>query len=719
MRREHRIVVLSNQLRNINNVKAKLELAAEVLTVLGTMFDEQTVEILADEIGPTLYRWVDTVPETVNSAFLRALALSRANRRGASAAWERFFTLHAGRDAFHLLAYAQTLTEEQRFEEAARQLRLALTRHVPYAFFPRAEKVIAKVASEDFIFAREVRIAVLSTSTTSLMIPVLKALSLRDRIRAEFYQGLYGAIDQEILDPQSGLGKFRPEIVFLIPNWRDLSLPALSPNEKTAITRLLEVQKALWQRLYTQFGCHVVQHAYDLPTEEPLGYLAGSLPGGRSRLIQLINTYLSEEAPPYVSILDTPAVQRRVGERWEDSMLWCSFKQHPSTEALPDLAEAQQAHLRAVLGLTRKVLVTDLDNTLWKGIIGEDGLEGIQIGPGTAVGEGYQRLQKYLLDLKNRGILLAACSKNNPEDARLPFEKHEHMALRLDDFAAFYANWEDKAQNLRQIAQKLSLGLDSFVFLDDNPLEREWVRSQLPEVTVVDLGPSVFQWVRDLDRGYHFFSLILSKEDLARSEQYRTESQREMIRTSSHSIEEFLSQLQLDASVVPVSESNLARVTQLINKTNQFNLTTKRYTEAQVLQLASSPGAWTGAFQLRDRMGNYGLVGVILCKPNSNAHEWAIDIWLMSCRALGRQLERFMFDRMMEAAVTKGVKEVKGIFRPSGKNGLVANLYDSLGFCKLHECVEQSIYTIEVPPSPEITATYIRNVSAATREQHS
>ena len=712
MKHEHMEAVLCSRLRNAAHLKTKLDLAADVLASLGETFDDQTVEILADEIGPALDGWIDTVPETVNTAYLRALTMSRLSQKGASVAWKRFFDLSGRNRATHLLTYAQALVEEQRILEAVAPLRLALTQSVPYSFFARAEKVIDEIAKCTPPYVRQARIAVLSSCTTNLMIPVLRALCLRDKIQATFYQGLYGAIEQEILDPQSGLASFRPEIVFLMQHWRDVPHKTLTGDQKTAAMKVVDGQKALWRRLSEQFGCHVVQHLYDFPSEEPSAHIAGS----RSRLIQMINTAMLEEASSFVSFLDTPAAQRRIGERWEDPMLWYSFRQHPSTEALPDLAEAQLAHLRAALGLTRKVLVTDLDNTLWKGVVAEDGLDGIQVGPGSAAGEAHERLQQYLLDLKNRGILLAVCSKNNLEDARLPFERHKHMTLRLNDFAVFLANWEDKAQNLRQIAQTLSLGLDSFVFLDDNPVEREWVRSQLPEVTVVDVGPSIFQWVRQLDRGYYFHSLAVSNEDMARSEQIRSESQRELLRTNSQSIDEFLSNLQLEASVGPVSESNLTRVTQLINKTNQFNLTTKRYTAAQVLQFALANDGWTGAFELQDRMGRYGLVGVMLCKTGLDGHEWEIDTWLISCRALGRQLECFMFDRLMEAASAKGVRRIKGVFRPTQKNTLVASLYERLGFRRISETAGESIYAVDVPATLSPAATHIRNVSASASE---
>lgn len=707
--------VVSYQLRSQSDLSGKLAVAAGVLDKLGTRFDSTTVEVLASALqasaGDAL-EWLEKQSPNINSAYLSALLAEQAGDEKVCSCWERFFSLGTARDPFHRLAYARALATQGRRMDAARQIQLALSEPVRYAFFPRSEKLVEEISAEPGWPLRKARVAILGTSTTNLLIPVLKALCLRDRIQAQFYQGLYGAMEQEILDPESGLAKFRPDVVFLVTHWRDLRLPAMSSDQDAVVTRALETQRALWQRLTDEFGCHVIQHAFDFPAEEPYAYLAGSLAGGRSRMIRAINLAIEREAPANVSILDTPAVQRQTGlDRWEDPTLWYAFKQHPGTEALPALAEMQQAHLRAVLGLMRKVLVVDLDNTLWKGIIGEDGLEGIQIGPGTAAGEAHYRLQEYMRDLKSRGILLAVCSKNNPDDARLPFEKHEHMLLRLDDFAAFEANWNDKAQNLREIAAKLSLGLDSFVFLDDSPIEREWVRTQLPQVTVIEVGTSPATWVRDLDRGMYFFSLSLSKEDLARAEQYRSEAQREMLRSTSQSLEDFLAGLHLEASAAPVSKANLTRVTQLVNKTNQFNLTTRRYTEAQVQQLTERPRSWTAAFQLSDRMGAYGLIGVVFCIPAGVDH-WEIETCLMSCRALGRQMERFMFDRMLEEAAALGIRKITGVYRPTGKNGLVADLYPKFGFTKSLETPAETRYEIAVPDTLVPTATHIRNVSA-------
>ena len=652
-------------------------------------------------------------PDTPNTAYAHArLAGDSGDADAAAKSWERFFKLQPLRDPFHLLAYARALSELERYDDVAWQLRRALEQRPRYAFYPRAEKLIKKVAARSSSHLRQCRVAILGSSTTSLLLPVLEACFLRDRIKAEIYEGLYGSAQQEILDPASGLAKFKPDIVFMPLNWRDLRLPAVVESEAEFVAGVVERHLAQWNRLADRFGCHVVQHAYDFPPEEPYAYLGGSLEGGRTRVIELLNLKLREHAPRHVSILDSPALQREAGAPWHNEMQWMSFQQHPSSECLPLLSDLMAAHARAVMGLTKKVLVTDLDNTLWKGVIGEDGLNGIKIGPGSPAGEAHARLQQYMLDLKARGVLLAVASKNNHDDACMPFQKHERMLLRLEDFAAFEANWNDKAHSIRQIAKKLSLGMDSFVFIDDNPLEREWVRSQLPDVAVVELGPSVFHYVHDLDRARPFFAVSLSAEDQARAEQYRSEAQRKHLQATSESLDEFLAQLQLQASVEPVTEKNLPRVTQLTNKTNQFNVTTRRYTEAQVRQLADDPAAWTAAFHLSDRMGDYGLIGVIFCRP-AEEHAWEVDTWLMSCRVLGRQMEKFMFDRLIDAAQTAGIRSIVGLFRPTAKNVLVRDLYDQFGFTRIAESPEEVRYQLAVPTEPVLTATHVRNTSQA------
>jgi FkbH-like protein len=706
--------VLSRRLRALDDA-ARLELAREITEGLGSHFDSDVCSLLVEELdtvnGPLLKAWLDTLPDTPNGAWLRTQFLSADGPL--VPAWERFFSFHARRDSLDLLAWSRALAATGAYEEAAQKLRLALAQEFRQPFIARAEKLVRELAVSVRSNLRQCKIAVLGSSTTNLIVPVLQALCLRDRIGAEIYEGSYGSIEQEIWDTQSGLARFRPDIVMLLMHWRDLHLEAVTQDEQAWVSRFLEERKGGWKRLSDSFGCRIIQSAFDYPACEAYGHLAGVLLGGRTRVIDLLNLRLREEAPTNVSILDTAAVQREAGAKpWEDELHWTRYRQHPAAEALPELAEAYMSHVRAILGLSRKVLVTDLDNTLWKGVIGEDGLGGIGIGPGSPEGEAHLHLQRYMLDLKRRGILLAVCSKNNLEDAQLPFLQHPHMALRLEDFAAFRANWEDKVANLRAMARDLSLGLDSFVLLDDNPLEREWVRSQLPEVAIVELGSSPFHYLHQLDRGHYFEAVSLSGEDLARADQYRVEVQREGLRGSCTSLDDFLQKLQLEASVEAITAKNLTRVTQLVNKTNQFNVTTRRYTEAQVRALAEDPQGWAGAFQMSDRMGSYGLIGALCCRP-ADGGTWEIDTWLMSCRTLGRQMEKFMFDRLIEAAGERRIRRIVGVYRPTAKNGLVKDLYDQMGFRCIGEIGGALRYELDVPPTPSITATHVHNVTAS------
>ena len=589
----------------------------------------------------------------------------------------------ASRDPLRLLRDARDAAAADDWQQASRQLRAALEHRPDYTFHVRAQGLLRDVLAKTS-GRRPMKIAVLGSTTLSLLTPVLEALCFRDGLQAHCYEGLFGAYRQEILDPESGFYRFDPDITFIVPTWRDLTLPSFGTDDGARIVdRLVAEHVSLWNVLASRSRSHIVQHTFDLPGTESAGLLASRRPEGRRHIIRTLNMRLHDAALPCVSVLDTEHVLALVGHpNWHDAALWQRARQHPSATALPALAEEQMAHVRAVAGMTRKVVVCDLDNTLWGGIVGEDGLAGISIGGSSPEGEAHLELQQYLKELRSRGVLLAVASKNNADEARLPFLEHPEMLLRLEDFTAFEANWDDKVTNLRRIAETLSLGIDSFVLLDDNPLEREWVRSQLPDVAVVELGPSPATYVRDLDAGRYFDVLTVSDEDRQRAEMYRKEHQRGALRAQAGSLDEFLGGLDMQATVSPVSAQNLARVTQLVNKTNQFNVTTRRYTEAQVSAIAAIPRAWTGVFELSDRFGHHGTVGLLFCVPAdaAAADTWEIDTWLLSCRVLGRTLEHFMLDRALDAARAAGVSRLVAIYRPTPKNGLVADLFDRLGF---------------------------------------
>ena len=682
-----------------NPLSSATELLSAVKT-LTTRMDSAVLERLATLLVARVRQ--ELLPEILSPEILRNPAalylkmkvLQTSGHPQAADTAAELVSRSSVEDPIALFEAAQILMAGEQYDLAAQALRSALYLRPAYVFFSRSEKLIGDVWKVRPPRLRKLKVAVLGSNTTTFLVSVLRALSFRDGIDAEFYQGLYGAVHQEILDGSSGLYKFQPNLVIVMPSWREaFSFAPIKNDEHSTIEKILEQCTSLWATLSSRCSCHIIQHDFELPAQDPIGLPSVARPGGRTRITRLLNLALSNRAPSHVSVLDTDEVVRRTGSQWHNPLSWYTAQQHPAPAALPELAEAQMAHIRSVVGLTRKVLICDLDNTLWGGVIGEDGLAGIKLGPGSPVGEAHADLQGYLLELRQRGILLAVCSKNNEEDAKLPFLQHPYSRLHLEDFAAFVANWDDKAANIRNIAAQLSLGTDSFVFLDDNPVERAWVRSQLPEVAVVDTGSSVFGYLEALDRGRYFYTLQVSEDDVARADRYRTQAAAAALRQGSESAESFLQSLQMTAIAGRITPDNISRVTQLLNKTNQFNLTTCRYTQPQVEAICSDEMNFTGVFQLSDRFGDHGIVGVMICRQVERG-TWEIDSWLISCRVLGRQLECFMLNRMLQAAAEAKIEKIVGVYRPTAKNSQVADLYSRLGFSEADSNSEETRYTL-------------------------
>jgi len=562
-------------------------------------------------------------------------------------------------------------------------LRQAVQEAREYDFLAQAARLHQKLLRERRPEGlRRVRVALLSSSTANFLAPLLALACFRDGLDAEVYVGPYGNYRQEIMDEQSGLYAFKPDVVVIATHWRDADLPALADDPEPLVEERARAVRDLWELLLSRRTCSIIQHGFDLPAADSYGHLASALKGGRVAMLRLLNRRLAELTSPEVAILDLDTASAFVGRaRWSDDALWHAAKQHPSAEGLPFLADRQVALLRAALGLTKKVLAVDLDNTLWGGVIGEDGLGGIAVGPPSALGEAHAALQRYLRELRERGILLGVSSKNNDADARLPFERHDGMVLKLDDFAVFRANWLDKPTNLRQMAISLNLGLDSFVLLDDNPAERALVRERLPEVAVPELGSDPATFAAALDRHGYFEAWSLSAEDRSRHRSYRTNVAREELRASATSVEEFLGSLQMVCECAPFDELVLPRVVQLLGKTNQFNVTTRRHNEAQVRRIMTSEGWWTQYFKLRDRFGDHGLIGLLVARDaGEEPRTWEIDTWLMSCRVIGRKMEDFMITTLIEEARRAGVRLLRGVYIPTDKNVLVKGLFTTMGF---------------------------------------
>jgi FkbH-like protein len=527
---------------------------------------------------------------------------------------------------------------------------------------------------------RHCRIAMVGSSTLDLWVPALRVGLFAAGVDAEIYQGAYGQYQQEILDPGSGLASFRPEYVVIATDWRSFGLAEESHDGDAAVESAVTTLRRLWRRCHDGLGAFVIQHNLAIPVGSPYGRLSTALPTGRGRLLRRINLELwqAEAEEAGLAILDVEQAAAAYGKLdWEDPVLWHAAKQYPAADALPWLVRHQVALLRAALGLNAKCVVLDLDGVLWGGVVGEDGLTGIRLG-GSGVGEAHQAFQHYLKSLRRRGIVLAVCSKNNEEDARLPFQEHPEMVLTLDDITPFVANWCPKDENLRRIAETLNLGLDSLVFVDDNPVERAWLRQQLPQVEVPEMPSDPALYVRALDQGLYFEALSLTDDDRQRAETYRANAQRRALEEASTSLEQFLADLRMRVELSPFDEANLPRITQLINKTNQFNLTTRRRSESQLRALMASSGCYTQAVRLSDRFGDSGLTGVLIAVLEGQGLR--IDTWLLSCRVLGREVEKVMLGALARHGPSLGATCITGDYIPTEKNAQVRDLFPRLGF---------------------------------------
>ncbi len=533
------------------------------------------------------------------------------------------------------------------------------------------------------------RIAILGGSTTAEVKDMLELFLLHTGIRPVFYESEYNRYFEDVMFPESGLKDFRPEIIYIhTTNLNIRRFPALNESSE-AIGDLLagEMNRfaCLWERIEQDYGCPVIQNNFELPHYSLLGNLDAYDIHGRSRFIGMLNLRFSEEAGKRKSLHlnDINYLAAWFGlERWHDRLFWYSYKYAMNYEAIPLLADSVASIIRGICGKAKKCLVLDLDNTLWGGVIGDDGMQGIRIGKETPEAEAYTEFQRYVRELKERGVLLAVCSKNDETNAREGFA-HPDSILSADDFAAFIANWNPKHENIRNIAYTLNIGIDSLVFADDNPVEREIVRAQLAEVTVPELGSDIAKYIDILDKTGLFETVSLSADDLQRNMFYVANTERAKQQEQFASYDEFLRSLKMVAEIAAFSPIYLDRITQLTNKTNQFNLTTRRYTLSEIQAMADDDRYITLYGRLRDKFGDNGLVSVIAGIKKEN--ELHIDLWLMSCRVLKRGMETAMLDALATRARECRLKGIVGYYFPTAKNGMVKNLFQEMGFRKLSE----------------------------------
>jgi FkbH-like protein len=535
-----------------------------------------------------------------------------------------------------------------------------------------------------------IRLALLGSSTVDHLIPGIRVAGLRHNLAIHSYLGSYGQYRQDLCAPSAALREFDPQYIVLSLTAREIiaAIALGSSNEEAelALKHGVEALQGLWQRARETFGATVIQQTF-LDTSAPLfGSFELQVPGSPAHLVRRLNELVIEAAArAQVHIFDLALAAERTGlDRWFERKLWLQAKMQIAPHAVPEYGERLVRFVAAQRGLSKKCLVLDLDNTLWGGVIGDDGIEGIVLGEGTARGEAHLALQRYAKDLTERGIVLAVCSKNDPDIASRAVEEHPEMILRLKDFACFTANWQPKPDNLRMIAAKLNLGIDSLVFVDDNPAERAAVREALPMIAVPELPDDAAGYVECIAQAGYFETSAFTADDRERAQRYADNLTREAGRSSTHDLHDFLAGLNMSTVYGTVQDVDIPRVAQLINKTNQFNLTTQRYSQEQVMEFCKDGANTALQFRLIDRFGDNGLVSALIMRPaGSGPDVLDIDTWVMSCRVFGRELELEIMNIAVETARARDAGALQARYIPTPKNVVVRDLYESLGFIRI------------------------------------
>ncbi|MEH6389212.1 MAG: HAD-IIIC family phosphatase [Pseudomonas profundi] len=532
------------------------------------------------------------------------------------------------------------------------------------------------------------RIALLSSHTVDHLVPAIRVAGLNRHLALSVHVAPYGMYRQALLVDDPELTAFAPQLILLALDARDaplqLSLQATEGEVDEAVQARVNELRQLWRAARERFAARVVQQTL-VPVDPPVfGSYEGLVPAAPYAVIDRLNAAIraaAREEGVLLMDLAWQAAQGHYGPGLGDATRWHQAKQLVSPELAPLYGDHLARIAAATAGLSRKCLVLDLDNTLWGGVIGDDGIEGIHLGQGSPTGEAFVAFQRYADLLAQRGVILAVCSKNDIAVAEAAF-KHPEMVLKRGDIAAFVANWEDKAGNLRRIASMLDIGLDSLVFVDDNPAERDIVRRELPEVAVPELPDDIAGYPACVAAAGYFDAVSFTSDDAARGRSYALNAERKVAMSQATDIEGYLRGLEMQLSAIRIGAAELPRATQLINKTNQFNLSTRRYSEAEVERIANDSQAIALAVRLKDKFGDNGLISVVMARPDPGVgnSELLIDSWLMSCRVLGRQVEQAVLEVLARLAAEYGRTALIGEYRPTQRNGMVAEHYPRLGF---------------------------------------
>ncbi len=598
--------------------------------------------------------------------------------------------------------------------------------------FPLAARLLAQAwerepsaALAGFVSARYQRIAphlpltphrwaFLRSFTVEPLLPLFKAAAYTRGIALETHVGEFNAYAQEILDPESALYRFAPDVAVLAVQTRDVAPDLWRGESAGGADRVLERFAGWVDAFRAHSTAALIVHSLELP--RTAGLLDAQTPANSAEAIRAINRGLCELAAGHrgVYILDYDALVSRHGrDQWSDERKWLTVRLPVTSPNLPHLAAEWLRFLHPLTGKIAKCVAVDLDNTLWGGVIGEDGMAGLRLGaeyPGAA----FQELQRALLDLTRRGILLAICSKNNPADAMEALSAHPGMILAPRHFAAMRIDWNEKAHNLREIARELNIGIESIAFLDDNPVERQHVREQAPGAIVLDLSEDPMRYAAAVRDCPWFERLTLSSEDRQRGDYYAAQRDRAALERTVTSKEDFFRSLEQVAEIAAVTPQTLARVAQLTQKTNQFNLTTRRYTETQLAALASDPAWRVWSLRVTDRYADNGLVAVALTRVEGGVCE--IDTFLLSCRVIGRTVETALLAHLAADARRRGARTLHGWFLPTPKNAPALHFYRDHGFTEAPQIEGGTLWTLDLGAreiqTPEWIAVTVSDVTS-------
>ena len=552
----------------------------------------------------------------------------------------------------------------------------------------------------------EKKIAVLGGSTTHDIKEILELFLLNYGIRPTFFESEYAQYWQDAMFGNEELEALQPDIIYIHTSLRNITAfpePQMSAEE---VDRLLEQQfdhfRVMWERLREKYHCILIQNNFEYPFYRLMGNQDAWNVHGRTNFVTRLNQKFYEYAQKqageqgqfYINDINYLASDYGL-QKWSNPLYWHEYKYALCLDAIPTLAYSVANIIKSIYGKNKKALALDLDNTLWGGIVGDDGVDNLELGMETAFGQVYTEFQQYLKELNKRGILLNVISKNEKENAEAGL-KHPQMILKPEDFISIKANWEPKSLNLKQMAAELSLLPESFVFADDNPAEREIIRQQVPGTAVPELD-KVENYITAIDRAGYFETTVISADDFKRVSMYRENAQRASLEQSFENYEDYLLSLQMKGEIRPFAPVYMSRIAQLTNKSNQFNLTTRRCTQEEIEQFARDERYITLYGRLEDRFGDNGVVSVVI--GEIEGQELQIRLWLMSCRVLKRDMEFAMMDGLVRRSLEKGICRINGYYYPTAKNAMVREFYKTQGMAKVSEDEDGStVWSMEIGP---------------------